>query len=142
MAVPDDDPAVPIATPRVAAAAVIRDPSGRVLLVKPTYKPMWDLPGGYAEPGESPLAACRREVLEELGVRMSLGRLLVIDWAPLPEEGDKLLFLFEGGVLPDTSKLQLQPSEIAEAEMVDADQLDQYLPSRLTRRTLAALTRA
>lgn len=31
---------------RVAADVLLRDPSGRVLLVNPTYKPGWDLPGG------------------------------------------------------------------------------------------------
>ena len=56
------------ATPRVAAGALFLDAEGRVLLVHPTYKDTWDIPGGYVERGESPAAACRREVLEELGI--------------------------------------------------------------------------
>ncbi|MBX6722278.1 MAG: NUDIX hydrolase, partial [Dactylosporangium sp.] len=39
----------------------------RVLLVRPTYKPYWDIPGGYVQPGESPLAACKREIRASLG---------------------------------------------------------------------------
>jgi len=35
-----------MATPRVAAGVLFRDAQGRVLLVKPTYKDGWDIPGG------------------------------------------------------------------------------------------------
>jgi 8-oxo-dGTP diphosphatase len=86
-----------MATPRVAAGALVRDPAGRVLLVRPTYKAGWDVPGGYVEPGETPSQACRRELDEEIGLRLRPGRLLVVDWAPHPEEGDKVLFVFDGG---------------------------------------------
>ncbi len=46
-----------VATPRVAAGVLFRDAAGRVLLVKPTYKDGWEIPGGYVERGESPHAA-------------------------------------------------------------------------------------
>lgn len=45
---------------RVAADVLIRDASGRVLLVNPTYKPGWDLPGGMVEANEPPHAAAIR----------------------------------------------------------------------------------
>ena len=54
----DDSTLPPMATPRVAAGALIRAPAGRILLVTPTYKDGWEIPGGYVEPGESPAAAC------------------------------------------------------------------------------------
>ncbi|WP_208865223.1 NUDIX domain-containing protein [Amycolatopsis rubida] len=43
----------------------------------------WRSPGGLVEDGESPLAACRREVGEELGIDVPVGRLLVVDWRRL-----------------------------------------------------------
>ncbi|WP_433259836.1 NUDIX domain-containing protein [Actinosynnema sp. CS-041913] len=52
---------------RVSAKVVICDKGGRVLLVNPTYKQYWDLPGGMAEANESPITAAVREVEEELG---------------------------------------------------------------------------
>jgi ADP-ribose pyrophosphatase YjhB (NUDIX family) len=85
----------------VAAGAVFVDDHGRVLLVRPTYKSYWDIPGGYFEPGETPRAACIRELNEELGIRPRIGGLLSVDWAPHPEEGDKVLFIFDGRTLTD-----------------------------------------
>jgi 8-oxo-dGTP pyrophosphatase MutT (NUDIX family) len=56
------------------AAAFITDPSGGVLLVKPTYRDHWVFPGGYVEEGEYPHQACAREIHEELGVTVCPGR--------------------------------------------------------------------
>jgi 8-oxo-dGTP diphosphatase len=131
------------ATPRVASGVLFRDADNRVLLVKPTYKQGWDIPGGYVEPGESPKQAAVREVTEELGVTLPVGRLLVIDWAPHVDEGDKLLFVFDGGVIDASTVEQadLQSSEIAEVRLVGAEDLADVLPDRLLRRIQAALAK-
>src|SRR4051812_40771789 len=106
-----------MARPRVAAGVLVHDEQGRVLMVRPTYKDGWDIPGGYVEPDESPAQAAEREVAEELGLHRAPGRLLVVDWAPHPAEGDKLLFVFDGGTLAaaQVDALQLGADEIAEA---------------------------
>lgn len=127
------------ATPRVAAGVLFVDDSGRVLLVKPTYKTGWDLPGGYVEPGESPKDAARREVSEELGADRAVGRLLVVDWAPHPEEGDKLLFVFDGGDL-DLNGITRDRDELADTAYVPVDELETHLSTRLLERVRAALT--
>ena len=41
-----------------AAAGLITNPAGDVLLVKPTYRDGWNFPGGCVEPGEYPHDAC------------------------------------------------------------------------------------
>ena len=74
--------------PTVAAGVLFFDEEDRVLLVQPTYKDHWDLPGGYVETGETPAQAAAREVREELDLDVSVGSLLVADWAPHPDEGD------------------------------------------------------
>jgi hypothetical protein len=56
------------ARPRIAAGALFTDTAGRVLLVRPTYKPHCDIPGEYVERDESPLSACSPEIREELGI--------------------------------------------------------------------------
>lgn len=130
-----------VATPRVAAGVLFKDRLGRVLLVKPTYKHGWDVPGGYVEPGESPLQAAEREVHEELGLSLPIGRLLVVDWAPHPDEGDKLLFIFDGGEIEhgEIRPRDLQASEIAETKFASIDELSDLLPARLLARVTSAL---
>jgi ADP-ribose pyrophosphatase YjhB (NUDIX family) len=125
----------------MAAGALFVDAAGRPLLVKPTYKDGWDLPGGYVEPGESPLAACSREVAEELGIRPAIGPLLLVDWAPNEREGDKLLFVFDGGSLDEhlVARIALPAGELERYEYVESAALDQRLPERLARRVATAL---
>jgi 8-oxo-dGTP diphosphatase len=128
-----------MATPRMAAGVLFRDEQGRVLLVKPSYKPGWDIPGGYVEPGESPKQAARREVLEELGIEPPIGRLLVVDWAPHPNEGDKVLFIFDGGRLEDRDLSSPAPDEIEEIRFWADGDLHKLLPTRLHNRVARAL---
>lgn len=130
----DDGTTPPMATPRVAAGALIRDAEGRILIVRPTYKDGWDIPGGYVEPGESPAAACRREMGEELGLDRKPGRLLLVDWAPHPEEGDKLLFVFDGGTLSSLDDITPDGEEIAEVNFVQVSEIGGLMPARLVRR--------
>ncbi len=49
--------------------AIVVTEDQKVLLVKHTYLPGWFLPGGLVERGESLLAAVRRELFEETGIR-------------------------------------------------------------------------
>ena len=69
-------PAIP-----VSAGALIFDRAGQLLILKPTYKTGWTIPGGVMEAdGETPWDACRREVLEECGIEVSGGRLACMDF--------------------------------------------------------------
>ncbi|NUO97081.1 MAG: NUDIX domain-containing protein [Nonomuraea sp.] len=58
--------------------AIIFDASDRLLLVQRGHPPgegLWSVPGGRLEPGETDAAGLRREVLEETGLRVEVGRL-------------------------------------------------------------------
>src|SRR5436305_1032852 len=43
----------------------------RIFLIRHTYMPGWQLPGGGIEPGETAEASMHREVLEETGYRVT-----------------------------------------------------------------------
>lgn len=125
----------------MAAGALFVDEQERMMLVRPTYKSHWDIPGGYVEEGESPLAACGREVYEELGLRVAIGALLTVDWAPRPDEGDKMLFVFDGGMLTtdQLAAIAFRDGEIAEWAFVEDHQLDELTIPRLARRIRATM---
>ncbi|MET0579976.1 MAG: NUDIX hydrolase [Ilumatobacteraceae bacterium] len=131
-------------TKHVSAGCLLRDEQGHVLIVKPTYKAGWEIPGGSVEANESPFDACRREVLEELGLRREPGRLLVVDYRR-PVDGvrdDALRIVFDGGVLnaADLASIALPPDELSEWRLVAADELGHYFPPALARRLRACLT--
>lgn len=120
----------------IAAGAVITDPVGRVLLVKPNYRDRWSLPGGICEFGEPPHVGCRREVAEEVGIDREAGRLLVVDWfQPYGERARPMMhLLFDGGEVDSGQPIVLQESELDDYRFTAADELAEYLPPRgLTR---------
>jgi 8-oxo-dGTP pyrophosphatase MutT (NUDIX family) len=125
----------------MAAGVLFFDAAGRVLMVEPSYKDYWEIPGGYVETGESPLHAAIREVQEELGITPPIGRLLAVDWAPNEAEGDKVLYLFDGGQLSQDrlASIKLQPDELKSFAFVSADQLAERTIPRLARRIRAAV---
>ena|SRR5690554_1384315 len=59
-----------------AASVLLKDPAGRVLLVRHAYGlRRWTLPGGIVEPDETMEDAAVREAREEIGVRVRLDGL-------------------------------------------------------------------
>lgn len=87
----------PASVPVTSACAVIRDAGGRILLCH--HRPAggstrgYDLPGGHLEAGETAELACRREIVEETGLRLAatttltLAATIVIDVAGPPPPG-------------------------------------------------------
>jgi len=135
-----DDP-LDRSRPYVAAGVLFLDDAGRILLVQPTHKNYWDIPGGYVETGETPAQAAAREVREELGIETTVGRLLVADWAPHPNEGDKLLLIFDGGTLTagQFGRIRLQAKELVSYALQDPAEAIALLIPRLSRRVAAAI---
>lgn len=128
---------------QAASGCLFTDGAGQVLLVNPTYKPKWEIPGGIVELGESPLAACRREVAEELGLDVRPTRLLAVDYQQpaLGRVRGGLRFVFDGGVLTpgEIAAIRLCPDELSEFGFVAPGDLGDYLTPRLARRVRACL---
>jgi 8-oxo-dGTP pyrophosphatase MutT (NUDIX family) len=127
---------------RVSADVLLRDERGHVLLVKPTYKPGWDLPGGMAEANESPDDAARRELREELGLDITLYALLVVDWVPPHGPWDDLLaFVFDAGTITAAVAADLKPhdSELSDLAFLDPREAESRLGTRVRTRLRTAL---
>jgi RimJ/RimL family protein N-acetyltransferase/8-oxo-dGTP pyrophosphatase MutT (NUDIX family) len=128
---------------RAIGQLMMRDADDRVLLCQLTYKDDWDLPGGVSEVGESPAETAVREVEEELGITVSVGGLLVVDWLPAWSGWDDALCLvFDGGrhdeALP--GRLVLEPREIRAVEFCSLDDVRERCRDFTARRIESALT--
>jgi ADP-ribose pyrophosphatase YjhB (NUDIX family) len=128
--------------PVMAADALIRDAEGRILLVDPSYKDGWDLPGGMIA-DEEPSAGLARELGEELQIHEArIGRLLAVDSLPKGVYGRCLVawvYAVHVPQLPSAEALVLQQDEIRAAEYVAEDEALRRLPELLRRRVAAAL---
>jgi 8-oxo-dGTP pyrophosphatase MutT (NUDIX family) len=131
--------------PRIpaSASALIFDVVGRVLILKPTYKKGWTLPGGQVDPsGESPWEACQREVREECGLQVSHARLRCVDFLhPRPGRPGGVRFLFDCGALAEErlAAVALQAEEIAEHRLLEPPRAVELLSGPLRRRVSSAL---
>jgi 8-oxo-dGTP diphosphatase len=125
----------------IAAGALITDRRERVLLVKPNYRELWSLPGGICEFGEAPQVGCGREVAEEVGLQVPIGRLLAIDWSqPYGLEARPIMhFVFHGGSVDGGGEIVLQESELDGFRFTARDELAEHLPPRGLARISGAL---
>ena len=139
---PPDIYVASLARKRMAAGALCRDRAGRVLLVDPVYRETWDLPGGAVEAEESPQAACRREVAEELGLDRPAGRVLALDWVPSrPERPEGLIVVYDGGVLAanDIDIIVVPEEELAGYAFVHPDEVPKRVTPLVARRIAACM---
>jgi 8-oxo-dGTP pyrophosphatase MutT (NUDIX family) len=133
-------PAIP-----VSAGALIFDQAGRLLILKPTYKTGWTIPGGVMEAdGETPWEACRREVREECGIEVHGGRLACMDFRrPKPGRPGGVRYLFDCGPVSDEALagIVVQPEEISEYRLAAVPDALDLLRGPIRRRVRAATRR-
>lgn len=131
---------------RIAAGCLLFDELGRLLIVNPSYKNGWEIPGGAVETNESPLEGCIRELREELGIAWRPQGLLSVNFTPeKAQRTESLNFIFNGGVLPPDviASIRLPIKELVEFRFLDKDDAVALLNRRLGKRvahSLAALS--
>ncbi|MFJ4676964.1 NUDIX domain-containing protein [Kitasatospora sp. NPDC088783] len=131
-------------SPMAAATVLVRDTSGRILVLEPTYKQHWELVGGMIEAGESPAEAGAREVQEEIGLDLQVGRLLAVDTAPgrLVRSGRARIVHVHAlePLTPDqVDAVVLDPKEVRSARWLTPAEAAGLLPRILAERVSAAL---
>ena len=140
---PSDDAVFDLPRIPASASALIFDRFGRLLVLKPTYKGGWTLPGGQMEAnGETPWEACRREVQEETGLVLDAGRLVCVDFLrPRPGRPGGVRFLFDCGTLGDETlgAIRLQVDELSEYRLEEMDRAIELLSGPLRRRVRHAV---
>ncbi|MGW4897431.1 NUDIX domain-containing protein [Kitasatospora sp. NPDC004240] len=130
--------------PLIAATVLVRDTAGRVLVLEPSYKDHLELPGGMVEPNETPAQAAARELEEELGLRLPVGRLLVLDSIPaaLSRSGRAMTcHVFDLAPLTarQSGSLVFADGEVRSARWLAPEQAIAELPPVLSDRVSAAL---
>jgi 8-oxo-dGTP diphosphatase len=72
----------------VVAGLIVGD-DGRILITQrrpdQAHGGKWEFPGGKVEPGEAPVAALERELAEEIGVTVAVGRIWDVLFHAYPE---------------------------------------------------------
>lgn len=115
------DPAYFASLPKVisSGAVILRDEHGHLVVEKPNYRDHWLLPGGGVDAGEDARQCAQREVFEELGIEVEVGRLLTADWlasSAVRSSPMGVHFLFDAGVVP---RAELEASVVPQAAELD-----------------------
>ncbi len=109
--------------PRPHAGALVAIHVGpAVLLVRSSYRVAWNFPGGGVRRGETPEAAARRELAEEIGLTLNSGLLPAGDASGIWDGRQDRVTFFELH-LTCLPALHLDRREIVGAQLFTPDQL-------------------
>lgn len=115
---------------RVSAGLLIMNEQKGLLIVKPSYKDYWTIPGGVVEQYESPIDGCVREVYEEIGLCVSQPKFIGLVHAPRRTENDDVLhFFFYGGALSsqEIANIHLQADELEDFRFVVPSDIKEFV---------------
>ena len=129
----------PIGNANIGAACAIYDEHGRILLVRQTYGRFnWEFPGGLCLPEEAPSDGAQRELEEETGLRLPVGRLSGVYYEAEHWSGSMLHFLFRFAP-PESGSPVARPPEIGEVGWFALDDLPRPMSDFTEQRVLDAL---
>lgn len=122
---------------QMGSGILLFNKNNELLLVKPTYKDKWSIPGGSVDAEESPRNCTIRETKEETGLDLEEARLVCIDYKK--SEGVKienLQFIFYGGKLSDEKikEIKLEKDELEGFKFVPIDEALKIARPNLAKR--------
>ncbi len=139
--IPEAEYIANLPTKRMAAGVIILNVEDKILIVKPTYKDHWSVPGGVIEKDESPRSAAVREAKEEIGLDLKQMDFLGVDYMSPQDSGystknENLQFVFFGGKLThqEIMQIKLPADELNDFKFVEIDEALKLVNSRLAKR--------
>jgi 8-oxo-dGTP diphosphatase len=108
----------------VAVSALVTDGRGRILLMRHPRRG-WEFPGGQVENGEDLIAALQREVKEETGISIRVGRLVCVN-SNVKREGEiptKVMFDFLATAASGKLRVSDESPEVGWFSRVDASRM-------------------
>jgi len=115
----------------VCSAIIFDDSREKVLLTRRADNSKWCLPGGHMEAGESTTEACAREVLEETGLTVNVGRLIGVYGNPhrITEYADgnkfqSVVLCFEAATISGELTLSDETTEFGYYDITEMQELD------------------
>lgn len=131
---------------RMAVGVIFLNEAQEILIVKPTYRDAWSVPGGVVEEEESLRAACIREVGEELGISVTNMKLLGLDYmspetTEYPNKSENIQFIFYGGILSenDIRDIKIPEEELSGFAFRKQEDAVALLGKNLSKRILSCL---
>ncbi|MEM3956177.1 MAG: NUDIX hydrolase [Candidatus Bathyarchaeia archaeon] len=128
-------------TPLVGVGAVVCA-DGKILLIRRANEPgkgLWSIPGGLVEVGERIVDAVKREVEEETGIKVEVGRLIDVVENIIFDGDGRVKFhyiLIDFEAKPVSEKLEIKPSpEVLEARWFTPEEI-KNLPMTQTAKIL------
>lgn len=126
---------------RMAAGVLLFNEENKILLVQPSYKNNWSIPGGITDANESPKQTAVRETKEEINIDLKLCKFLCVDYVLSKEKVDEnLQFIFYGGILnkEQIKEIKIDKDEISDYKFVDTNEVADLLggPERILNRRL------
>lgn len=113
---------------RVGAGVLVFNKRGELLILKPSYKDYWTIPGGAVEENESPRQAAYREAKEEIGIDFVELKFLCVDYtAAQDDKNESLQFIFDGGILPPKQNILIDGKEIIDYKFADIQEAAELL---------------
>lgn len=121
---------------RMGVGVLFFNENDELLILKPTYKNYWSIPGGIIDKNESPQKAGIREVKEEIGLDLKNPRFLCIEYIPDLGKDENLQFIFYGGILDSTQieNIKINNEEISDYKFLKLEEAQKILSEKLKNR--------
>ena len=131
-----------LAKRHTASGAFIFNDQDQLLILKPSYKDGWNLPGGVTDEFESPYQTVIRECKEETNLNIEIQDLVLVDYIQeiiKDKKYDHVEFYFTV-IVENISNIQIDNEEIIDYKFIDIKEAEDFLSPKYYQKLQAVLT--